>query len=99
MGPKMVERRLTTLRRLFHPLPAEMWSMLFYDDAYFRNFWFYSYFLNRAERGKFFGVDPVWTLKKCAMLKNGTTLIQFQPRQEVCDVYFRRRQFRTGEYM
>ena len=29
----------------------------------------------------------------CAMLKNGTTLIQFPPRQEVCDAYLRRRQF------
>ena len=25
-------------------------------------------------------------------------LIQFQPRQEVCDAYFRRRQLRTDEY-
>ena len=33
----------------------------------------------------------------CAMLKNGTTLIQFPPRQEVCDAYFRRRQFSTDE--
>ena len=28
MGLKSVERRLKTLRRLFHPLPAEIWSML-----------------------------------------------------------------------
>ena len=28
MGPKTVERRLNTLRRLFHPFLAEMWSML-----------------------------------------------------------------------
>ena len=53
MGPKMVERRLKTVRRLLHPLLVEM----------------------------------------CAMLKNVTTLIQFQPRQEVCDAYLRRRQF------
>ena len=53
MGPKMVERRLKTVRRLFHPLLVAM----------------------------------------CAMLKNGTTLIQFPPRQEVCDAYLRRRQF------
>ena len=49
----MVERRLETVRRLFHPLLVAM----------------------------------------CAMLKNGTTLIQFPPRQEVCDAYLRRRQF------
>ena len=53
MGPKMVERRLKTVRRLFHPLLVAM----------------------------------------CAMLKNVTTLIQFPPRQEVCDAYLRRRQF------
>ena len=28
MRPKMVERRLKSLRRLFHSLPAEIWSML-----------------------------------------------------------------------
>ena len=28
MGPKMVQRRLKSLRRLFHSLPAEIWSML-----------------------------------------------------------------------
>ena len=33
-----------------------------------------------------------------ATLKNCTMLIQFQPRQEVCDAYFRRRQFLSGEY-
>ena len=97
MGPKMVERRLKTVRRLLHPLLVEMCAMLKNDDAYFPFLLFYYYFLNRAERGKCFGVDPVWTLKKCAMLKNYTTLIQFQPRQEVCDAYFRRRQFPTGE--
>ena len=41
MGLKKVERRLKTLRRLFHPLPAEMWSMLKYADAYFPFFPFY----------------------------------------------------------
>ena len=41
MGLQMVERRWNTLRRLFHPLPAEMWSMLIYDDAYFQNVGFY----------------------------------------------------------
>ena len=85
MGPKMVERRLKTVRRLLHPLLVEMCAMLKNDDAYFPFLLFYCYFLNRAERGTFFGVDPVWTLKKCAMLKNCTTLIQFQPRQEGCD--------------
>ena len=34
-----------------------------------------------------------------ATLKNFTTLIQFQPRQEVCDAYFRGRQLRTDEYL
>ena len=28
VGRQLVERRLKTLRRLFHPLPAEVWSML-----------------------------------------------------------------------
>ena len=28
MGPRMVERRLKTLRRLFNPLPGKMRSML-----------------------------------------------------------------------
>ena len=28
MGRQLVERRLKHLRRLFHPLPAEVWSML-----------------------------------------------------------------------
>ena len=28
MGLQLVERRLKTLRRLFQPLPAEVWSML-----------------------------------------------------------------------
>ena len=38
MGLKSVERRLIkTLRRLFHPLPAEIWSMLIYDDANLEN--------------------------------------------------------------
>ena len=37
--------------------------------------------------------------EKCAMLKKCTMLIQFQPRQEVCDAYLRRRQYRTGEYI
>ena len=45
MKPKMAQRRLKTVRRLFHPLLVAM----------------------------------------CAMLKNVTTLIQFPPRQEVCD--------------
>ena len=53
MRLKSVQRRLKTVRRLFHPLLVAM----------------------------------------CAMLKNGTTLIQFPPRQEVCDAYLRRRQF------
>ena len=34
-----------------------------------------------------------------ATLKNCTMLIQFQPRQEVCDAYFRRRQLVIGEYL
>ena len=122
---------------------------------------FTNIFLLRAQRGKCFGVDPVWTLKKCAMLKksarsaenffiyryfqrkmkdlwrfsvvsevlyfslkinlwkcmmlgptlirsrpkigyatlkNCTTLIQFQPRQELYDAYFQRRQFPSDEY-
>ena len=37
--------------------------------------------------------------RNVAMLKNGTTLIQFPPRQEVCDAYFRRRQFPSGEFI
>ena len=57
MGPKMVERRLKTVRRFFHPLLVAM----------------------------------------NAMLKNVTTLIQFPPRQEVCDAYLRRRQLRIDE--
>ena len=64
----MVERRLKTVRRLFHALLAETCAMLIYDDAYFLIFPFDYYFLLRAQRGKLFGVDPVWTLKKCAML-------------------------------
>ena len=28
MGRQMAERRWKTLRRLFHPLPAEVWSVL-----------------------------------------------------------------------
>ena len=32
-------------------------------------------------------------VEMCAMLKNGTTLIQFPPRHGVCDAFFRRRQF------
>ena len=101
MGPKMVERRLKTVRRLFHPLPVEMCAMLISDDAYFSFFHFTSFlnfFLNRAERGKCFCVDPVWTLKKCAMLKNFKTLIQFLPLRDVRDAYFQRRQLLTGEY-
>ena len=98
MGAKTVERRLKTLRRLFHPSPAEMRSMLIYDDAYFPFLLFYMYFLSRAQRGKFFGVDPVWTLKKWPMLKNSTTLIHFPPRQEAVDAYLRRRQLPTDEY-
>ena len=35
VGRQLVERRLKTLRRLFHPLPAEVWSMLNNSDAYF----------------------------------------------------------------
>ena len=97
MGPKMVERRLKTVRRLLHPLLVEMCAMLKNDDAYFPFLLFYYYFLNRAERGNVFGVDPVWTLKKCAMLKNCTTLIQFQLRQELRDAYLRRRQFASDE--
>ena len=37
MGPEMVERRLKTVRRLFHPLHVVMCAMLNSDDAYFRN--------------------------------------------------------------
>ena len=73
--------------------------MLISDDGYFPFFPFYVIFIDRAERGKFFGVDPVWTLKKCAMLKNCTTLIQFQPRLELCDAYLRRRQLFSDEYL
>ena len=94
---KTVRKNLISRRRLLHPLLDAMCAMLKNDDAYFPFLLFYYYFLNRAERGKCFCVDPLWTLKKCAMLKNDTTLIQFQPRQEVCDAYLRRRQFRTGE--
>ena len=97
MGLKSVQRRLKTVRRLFHPLLAAMCAMLISDDAYFPFLLFYYYFLNRAERGKCFGVDPVWTLKKWPMLKNSTTLIQFPPRQEVVDAYLQRRQFQIGE--
>ena len=64
----MVERRLKTVRRLFHPLLVEMCAMLIYDDAYLPFLVFYMYFLSRAQRGKIFGVDPVWTLKKWPML-------------------------------
>ena len=35
MVRQMVERRLKSLRRLFHPLFAEVWSMLKNSDAYF----------------------------------------------------------------
>ena len=86
MGLKSSLRRLKTVRRLFHPLPVEMCAMLISDDAYFSFSHFTSFFLNRAERGECFCVDPVWTLKKCAMLKNCTTLIQFQhpPRNVRC---------------
>ena len=45
MGPKMVERRLKTVRRLFHPLPVEMCAMLISDDAYFSFFHFTNIFL------------------------------------------------------
>ena len=51
---------------------------------------------NFISRRRLFNSHPA---KKCAMLKNCTTLIQFPPRQEVCDAYFRRRQFPSGEYM
>ena len=44
-GPKMVERRLKTVRRLFHPLPVEMCAMLISDDAYFSFFHFTNIFL------------------------------------------------------
>ena len=71
--------------------------MLKNDDAYFSFLLFYYYFLNRAERGKFFGVDPVWTLKKWPMHKHSTTLIQFPPRQEVADANLQRRQFPIDE--
>ena len=55
MGPKMVQRRLRTLRRLLPPLPAaELWSMLKNADAYFSLFPFYYYFLLRALRAKFY---------------------------------------------
>ena len=97
IGAKTVERRLKTLRRLFHPSPAEMRSMLIYDDAYFPFLLFYMYFLSRAQRGNFFGVDPVWTLKKWPMLKNSATLIPFLPRHRVADAYSRRRQILSGE--
>ena len=41
MGLKSVERRLKTLRRLFHPLLVGTCAMLIYDDAYFPFFQFY----------------------------------------------------------
>ena len=41
MGPKMVERRLKTVRRLLHPLLVEMCAMLKNDDAYFPFLLFY----------------------------------------------------------
>ena len=41
LGPKTCGRRLKTFRRLFHPSPAAMWSMLISDDAYFPFFLFY----------------------------------------------------------
>ena len=97
MGPKMVERRLKTVRRLLHPLLVEMCAMLKNDDAYFPFLLFYYYFLNRAERGKCFGVDPVWILKKWSMLKKSATPIAFRPRQKVADANLQRRQFPTGE--
>ena len=48
MSRQLVERRLTTLRR-FHPLPAEVWSMLKNSDAYFPFFHFtYIFFCARS---------------------------------------------------
>ena len=41
LGPGSLERRLKTLRRLFHPLLREMCAVFIYDDAYFPFLLFY----------------------------------------------------------
>ena len=96
MGPKIVERRVKTVRRLFHPLPVKWCAMLIYDDAYFRFPHFTIIFFGARSAENFYS-SIVFDTKKCAMLKNCTTLIQFLPSQEVCDAYLRRRQFRIDE--
>ena len=96
MGPQMVERRLKTLRRLFHPLPAEVWSMLKNTDAYFHFSILLIFSFARAERKRFYIINSS-DLKKWQMLKHFTTLIQFFPRRGVTDAYLQRRQFQIDE--
>ena len=64
MGRQLVERRLKTLRRLFHPLPAEVWSMLKNSDAYF------PFFRQRAQRGNFLYYHRFRRQKLADALKN-----------------------------
>ena len=92
MGRQMVERRLKTLRRLFHLLPAEVWSILKNSDAYFPFFPSYQYLLLR---------DDVLYYHRFRRqnIADGQKLYDansISPRRGVVDLYFQRRQFSTG---